>query len=506
MIRRTWRAIVLASAMSALVLTSLAGARGASAAHGSRTAAVHWAHVANAGEIVALPRSQILITDIGNLDRTGGQVIIADRHDHLIWRYAGPLDIPHSAYPLPNGDILIADTGDNRVIEVNRLSHIVWSTDNLGRGGGRVGQGTLSDGSSLSYPNDAKPLPNGNILVSLRLQNRVVIISRTGRIVKDITGFLHRQHNPHFLPNGDTLIADSDANRIIEVGRKGRTIVWHFGPNDGGANGALSWPRDASLLPNGHILITDSNHSRLIEVTRSRAIVRQWTNVSHPYSADPLPNGDILVGNGSRYGVVELNRDDKIVWTLNQHASAGIPGTGGASWRIRNGSFEHPISGSSTILKYWNRNDALAYSVPPSQRVTMVRDCRVHHKGKCSGRISYEGDSNGVYFGQILKVHPGRRYRFSGWIKTSNVRTCYPCSYGQGQPNGSTAEYELALITTSGAGALAPALPRHTGTTSWQHDVVEINVPGNVHAIGIQAELRGQGTVYFDDVWLQLLK
>ncbi len=498
-------AAVLSAFLSAIALAIAGGPGGAVAARGSRAIPVHWAHVTNAGEIVPLPNNQLLVTDIGNLDRTGGRVIIANRHDQLIWHYSGPLDIPHSAYPMANGDILIADTGDNRVIEVDRLSHIVWSTDNLGRGHGRIGRGTLSDGSTLSYPNDAKPLANGNILISLRLQNRVVVITRTGRIVKDITGFLHRQHNPHLLPNGDTLIADSDANRIIEVGRKGRRIVWSYGANDGGPDGALSWPRDATLLPNGHILITDSNHSRLIEVTRNKNIVRQWTNVSHPYATAPLPNGDILVGNGSRYGVVELNRSDKIVWVLNQHSS-GVPGTGGAPWRVRNGSFEHSIPGSSTVLKFWNRNDALAYSVPPAKRVPMVRDCHVHHKGKCSGRISYQGDSNGVYFGQIIRVHPGRRYRFSGWIRTKNVRTCYPCSYGQGQPNGQTAEYELALITNSGAGALPPALPRHTGTTGWQHDTTEFTIPGNVHAVGIQAELRGQGTVYFDDVWLQELK
>ncbi len=464
------------------------------------TVAGPFAHVQNAGEIALLPDNQLLVTDIGNLDRTGSQVLITDFNDRLIWRYTGALDIPHSAYPMSNGDILIADTGNNRVIEVNRESEIVWNSDDLGRGGGRLGQGTLSDGTKLDYPNDAKPLPNGDLLISLRLQNRVVEITPTGHIVKKISGFLHRQHNPNPLSNGNTLIADSDANRVIEVGVLGKHIIWKFGAQSGPT--ALAWPRDAERLKNGDTLITDSNNDRLLEVTHSRRIVRQWTGIQHPYSTAVLPDGNILVGDGSQYGVVELNNSRHMVWFLNQHNTSG---PSKLSPTVRNGGFEHGITGSPNLPTVWQRNDALAYSLTPGKRVDMVRDCHVRHKGHCSGRISYKGDSNGIFFGQLIHVTAGARYRFSGWIKTQNVRTCYPCSYGENDIRGHTAEYELQLYEQNGGSALAPQLRTHSGTSGWLHDVVYFTVPKNVHVLGIHAELRGQGTVWFDDVWVQKL-
>ena len=281
----------------------------ASTARAEITHSTGYASISNAGQIVPMPNGQLLVTDIGNLDRTGGQVLITNFKSDLIWRYAGALDIPHAAYPLSNGDILIADTGDNRVIEVNRASQIVWDTDNLGNGHGVLGQGTMSDGKTLAYPNDAKPLPDGNILISCRLQDRVIVINRQGKILRQITGFLHGQHNPNPIANGDMLIADSGADRILEVNRKNR-VDWVFGGQQDGSD-ILSWPRDADLLPDGNLLITDSDHNRLLEVTHSKRIVRQWTNLVRPYAAVPLSNGNILVGGVSGAGVAELTQVTK---------------------------------------------------------------------------------------------------------------------------------------------------------------------------------------------------
>jgi len=485
------------SLVTAVILVVVAGATvAARAARGTAPLA----YVANAGEIVPLPQHRLLITDIGGLDRVGGQVLITDFADRLIWKYAGHLDLPHSAYPMPNGDILIADTGDNRVIEVNQDSRIIWNTDFLGRGHGRLGQGTLSDGTTLAYPNDAKPLPNGDVLISCRLQDRVVEITPAGRVVQNIHGFLNRQHNPDRIPNGDTLIADSGSDRVIEVGHKGKHVLWSFGGRRNGAY-VLDWPRDVNLLPNGHLLITDSDHDRLIEVTRSKRIVHQWVNLPRPYSAASLPSGDILVGDGATLGVVKLNRQDHILWHLNHRG----PPTRPPSRRVRNGGFEHTIAGSKKILRFWQRNDALAYSVPAGKRAAMVRDAHVHHGGRYSGRITYHGDSNGLFFGQTVRVDPGHRYRFTGWIRTHNIKACTPCRYGPGSPAGHTAEFELVFNSRTGPAPPAPALPQYSGTQGWQRNAVVLTIPAHVHSLSIQCELRGQGTVWFDDVWLQRL-
>ncbi len=454
-----------------------------------------YADIAFGAEIVPLAHGRLLITDFGTLDRTGGQVVETDYHDHLLWRFPGRLVNPHSAYPDGSGHILIADTGDNRVIEVNQAGKIVWSTDNLGGGKGRLGQGRLSDGSQLRYPNDAKKLPNGDIMISCRLQNRVVIITRGGHVVRSIAPNLNRQHNPDILPNGHILIADSGWNRVVEVDRKDR-IVWQYGsPN----TSLLNWPRDANLLPNGHILITDSDHDRIIELTRSRHIVRQWTGLQRPYSAASLSNGNILVGDGPGPGVVELNRKDQIVWKLNHNLKGYLSNL---PWNIQNGGFESS-AGASTIPARWHRNDALAYSLRPTQRVAMVRDSHVHHGGGHSGRITYRGDSNGIYFSQYVRVIPGHTYRFTGWIKTHNVRACHPCVYGPGGQPGHTAEYQIAFYPGQGGYPPAPLLPQYSGTVGWTRDTTTFTIPHGMNAVEIDGYLRGQGTVWFDDVSLR---
>ena len=92
---------------------------------------VRYANVASAAQIVVLPDSRVLATDFGT-DNSPPQVVETDLPDHLLWRYTGQLSNPHSAYPVGSGNVLIADTGNNRVIEVDHTGRIIWNTDDLG--------------------------------------------------------------------------------------------------------------------------------------------------------------------------------------------------------------------------------------------------------------------------------------------------------------------------------------------------------------------------------------
>ena len=197
---------------------------------------------------------------------------------------------------------------------------------------------------------------------------------------------------------------------------------------------------------------------------------------------------------------MQLNQHDQIVWKLNHNLRAYLSGI---PWRVQNAGFERAQAGTRDILADWTINDALAYSLQPPKRVTMVRDGSTSHGGRYSGRITYDGDSNGVYLGQRVRVQPGGTYTFSGWIKTKDVRTCYPCVYGPDQVRGHTAEYELTFDPNQGAYPLSPILSRYSGTTPWTQDSITFTVPKNVHVLEINGYLRGRGTVWFDDVRLR---
>ena len=68
-------------------------------------------------------------------------------------------------------------TTNDRVIEVTPGGEVVFTTDELGDGTGRLG-----DGSRLEYPNDAHLLENDNILITDRNNDRALEITREGDV------------------------------------------------------------------------------------------------------------------------------------------------------------------------------------------------------------------------------------------------------------------------------------------------------------------------------------
>ena len=220
-----------------------------------------------------------------------------------------------------------------------------------------------------------KPLPDGNILISCRLQDRVIVINRQGKILRQITGFLHGQHNPNPIADGDMLIADSGADRILEVNRK-NPVDWVFGGQQNGSD-IQPAPRCRYLLPDGNLLITDSDHNRMLEVTHSKRIVRQWTNLARPYAAVPLPNGNILVGGVSGAGVAELTQSDKVVWRSDvcKHLWASLSGLHTRSQRQLR-AHDPALKLDTELLEAERR--ALLTMCRPGRRAIMIRDGHIY--------------------------------------------------------------------------------------------------------------------------------
>jgi hypothetical protein len=81
-----------------------------------------------------------------------------DRHGRLVWRYQPrrgdpPLDHPSLALPLPNGDVLLNDDFNDRVIVVDpRTNRIVWQYGHTGVPGSAPGYLSRPDGLDLAPP------------------------------------------------------------------------------------------------------------------------------------------------------------------------------------------------------------------------------------------------------------------------------------------------------------------------------------------------------------------
>ncbi|MGH2933653.1 MAG: hypothetical protein ACRDL2_03945 [Gaiellaceae bacterium] len=87
-----------------------------------------------------------------------GSVETFDRRGRLVWRYRPrpgdpQLDHPSLAEPLPNGDILLNDDDDNRVIVIDpRTNKVVWQYGHTGRPGSAPGYLNDPDGVDLAPP------------------------------------------------------------------------------------------------------------------------------------------------------------------------------------------------------------------------------------------------------------------------------------------------------------------------------------------------------------------
>ncbi len=217
------------------------------------------------------------------------RVMLINQKGQIIWQYGqagvtgsgyNQLNTPVQNTYLPNGDVLITDQGNQRVIEVTPDLQIVWQYGQTGVAGSKFNQ--------LNNPNSAELLPNGNIL-----------------------------------------IADESNNRVIEVTRKHR-VVWHYGaPN----SSKLSGTAFASRLSSGNTLITDSNNNRIIEVTPTNYVVWQYvTNTRTGSVASPAPtravrlaNGNTLISDQFNEQVIEIDPWLNIVFAQGQ---IGVVGNG----------------------------------------------------------------------------------------------------------------------------------------------------------------------------------
>jgi hypothetical protein len=175
----------------------------------------------------------------------------------------------------PGFGVLITDQGNQRIILVNLFTkQIVWQYGTTGV----VGIGP----NQLNNPNSAEVLENGDILIADELNNRVIEITAAGSIVKTFTigGALNTAAFASRLPNDDTLITDSGNNRAVEVDATDH-IVWQYVTNTGANSNPNPNPTRAIRLANGDTLISDQFNNRVIEVTASGSIVFQQgqTNV-----------------------------------------------------------------------------------------------------------------------------------------------------------------------------------------------------------------------------------
>jgi hypothetical protein len=211
---------------------------------------------------------------------TGGaldnRVLLVDSSGKIVWQYGqfgqsgdGPdlLNTPMQCTFLSNTNILIADQGNNRIIEVNFGKQIVWQYPDT----------NTDDADQISSPSAAELLANGNILISDQGNSRAIEVTRAGKVVNtfsaggtvSILAFASR------LENGDTLLTDSGNARIVEVDTND-LVVWQYFTDTDPLSVAAPLPTRAVRLSDGDTLISDQFNNRVIRIDQAGDLLASY--------------------------------------------------------------------------------------------------------------------------------------------------------------------------------------------------------------------------------------
>jgi hypothetical protein len=233
-------------------------------------------------DISMLPNGNILA-------HTGPATIVEMTKDkQIVWQhtskpkspYTGAVEI-HGFQRLKNGLTMIAETGNRRIIEVDKNDNVVHETP-----------------ITVDHPNShrdtrlARKLDNGHYLVCHEGDGTVREYDEAGNVVwkyaLDLNGRPatdgHDGHGINVfgairLKNGNTLIAGGNNNRVIEVNPSGN-IVWSVDYNElPGIH--LYWVTNLEMLPNNHLVFGNTHagpdNPQIIEVTHDKEKKVVWT-------------------------------------------------------------------------------------------------------------------------------------------------------------------------------------------------------------------------------------
>jgi hypothetical protein len=188
-------------------------------------------------------------------------------------------------------------------------------------------------------------LPNGLTMIAESGNQRLIEVDKDGKIVHEIPLTVDKP-NPasdtrlvRSVPGGGYLVAHEADGKVREYDRQGK-VVWEYAldmndlPASLGLTGHGVNVFSAKRLPNGNTLIGGGNNNRVMEVNPAGKIVWSVESKDLPgitlcwiTTIDPLPNGDVIFGN-SHAGpdnpqLIEVTRDKKVVWTFKNWTEFG---------------------------------------------------------------------------------------------------------------------------------------------------------------------------------------
>ncbi len=275
-------------------------------------------------------QGQLMIADRGN-----NRIIVVNNQKKVLWRFPskahpappGGFYFPDDAFFIHGGTGIISNEEQNeRIVQLSYpAGKLLWSYGHPGQTGSARGY--------LHEPDDAYLLKNGNVSVADAQNCRVLIVSPQKKVLREFGDPAECTHEPPrrlASPNGDTplangniLVSEVNGSYVDEITRTGK-LVWSL-------QLPIAYPSDPQQLGPDLYLVADySDPGGIYEFTRQGKIVWSYhpesgnARLNHPSLAERLPSGDIAVNDDYRQRVVIIDpRTNKIVWQYGVTGHAG---------------------------------------------------------------------------------------------------------------------------------------------------------------------------------------
>lgn len=305
-------------------------------------AAISWAILASCatppeasvqgGHAAAAPISHRIIGQ----DRGAVSIIAAD--GTLEWQVPCPHN-SHDIAVLANGNVLI-HPAPNRIVEMTPAKEVVWQWTSV----------PVAPYAGAVEIHAFERLPDGNTMIAETGNLRIIEVDAKGIVRASVP--IHVEHpdahrdtrRVRKTPSGSYLVCHEGLGCVREYDRTG-TVVWEYAldlngqPATGGHDGHGTCVFNALRLPNGNTLIGGGNNNRVIEVTTGGKVV--WSierdelkradgrpiHLCWVTSLQVLPNGNLVVGNThageSNPQMFEVTRTKQVVWVLDDQKNFG---------------------------------------------------------------------------------------------------------------------------------------------------------------------------------------
>ena len=197
------------------------------------------------GGLVIAPNGDVYLADSNNdvikrVDRRSGVTTVVGNLTNGFSGDNGPatraqLDTPDGVAIAPDGDLIVADSRNDRIRRVDAPTGIITTIAGSGQNG-YDGDEKLATAAALNNPDAVATAPNGDIYIADTLNNRV-------RMVDHVNGFIH------------TVAGDGETGGDGPIGDGGPATSAH-----------LFMPSDVQIAKNGDLYIADMQHNRVRRV------------------------------------------------------------------------------------------------------------------------------------------------------------------------------------------------------------------------------------------------